>query len=77
MDMTKLPKLRIQTDPSEPAVVEDFEQAANLPYNRGLIIAVEGHMVSSFEELKNLLEKHQYWDKEYLNVSLLPIVLGG
>ncbi len=75
--MENMPKLRIQKDPSEPATVEDFEQAAHLPYNQGLIIAVEGHMVSSFEELKGLIEKYHYWDKEYLNVNLMPIVIGG
>ena len=75
--MRKLPKLRIQKDPSEPPVIEDFEQAAYLPYNQGLIIVVEGHMVSSLEDLKSLIEKYQYWDNEYLNVSLMPIVIGG
>jgi hypothetical protein len=75
--MGKLPKLRIKKDPSEPAVIEDFDQAAYLPYNQGVIIVVEGHMVSSLEELKSLIEKCQYWDKDYLNVNLMPIVIGG
>jgi hypothetical protein len=75
--MERWPKLYIQKDPLELPVLADFDAGKTLPYNKGLIIAVEGRMVSSFEELKDLVEKYHYRDKEYLNVALLPIVLGG
>jgi hypothetical protein len=75
--METLPKIKIKKLESDNIEILDFEQAKDFPYRKGQIIAVEGHLVSSYEDILALVEKNQLKTKEYLNVQLFPIFLGG
>jgi hypothetical protein len=43
----------------------------------GHIFIVEGHVLTSYNELVQLVTKSQYKDKELLDVVLLAIIHGG
>ena len=76
--MTKLPKLEVKGlgwDVSEQ--IRDFEQAKCLPFGHNIIIVVEGQVIGSYEELVQLATQHRYKDKEFLQVTFLPIIVGG
>jgi hypothetical protein len=75
--MQKLPKLRIETSALEPAEIQDYDMAIDLPYNKGLIIALEGYMVSNHDEFLRVIDQYHLRDKEIIEVKILPIVLGG
>jgi hypothetical protein len=51
--------------------------AIDLPYNQGLIIGVEGHMVSNHNEFLGVVDQYHLRSKEAVEVKILPIVLGG
>lgn len=55
----------------------EFEQAKLFPYGGGALIAVEGNVLNSYEELEKLAEKEPYKYKQYLEVIFLPIIVGG
>ena len=76
--MTKLPKLKIKGlgwDTSEE--IRDFDQAKHLPFGHDVTIVVEDQVVKSYEELVQLVASHHYEDKEFLEVTFLPIIAGG
>lgn len=75
--MQKLPKLRIETSSQEPAEIQDYAMAKDLPYDQGLIIAVEGHMVSNYDDFLRVVDHYQLRRKKIIEVKVLPIVLGG
>jgi hypothetical protein len=55
----------------------DFERARLLPFCRDILIAVEGRVVNSFEELEGLADQAPFSGLEFLNITLLPIMVGG
>ena len=78
--MSKLPKLKVQSlfgSGNEPDIC-DLEQAKNrFDYGSETIVLVEGQVVNSQEELIELASQDQYKDKEFLEVVLLPFIIGG
>ncbi len=78
--MSKLPRLRIKPSfPGAPEDVFDLEQARHR-FNWGhepFLIVVEGHPVSSFEELTRLAQQDRFREKEVLEVELHPLLAGG
>lgn len=78
--MSRLPKLkivRVHGYPSEE--IRDFEEAKYFLFSYGpaTIVVVEGHVLSSYEELLELTTQDRYRDKELLEVELWGIVDGG
>jgi hypothetical protein len=55
----------------------NFEEARLFPYGGGALIAVEGQVINSYEELVKLADQEPYKYKEYLEVIFLPIIVGG
>ena len=57
----------------------DVEQARHLLFDRGadMLVIVEGQMVSSYEELIQLVEQDNYKDKEALEVVMTPLWPAG
>ncbi len=45
--------------------------------NETYIIAVDGQVINSFDELARLAASDKYRDREFLEVRLLPYVEGG
>lgn len=80
--MSELPKLKIKKHfggyPLEEKICE-FEQAQNFLSNywASVIVAVEGQVTRSYEELVQLATKDCYKDKEFLEVGLYPTAGGG
>ena len=65
--MNKLPKLKIKGlgwDVSEQSL--DFDQAKYLPFGQDVTVVVEDQVVSSYEDLVQLISSHHYEYKEFL-----------
>ena len=78
--MSKLPKLKVQSlyGSGNEADICDLEQAKNrFDYGSEAIVLVEGQVVNSHEELVKLASQEKYKDKEFLEVVLLPFIVGG
>ena len=77
--MSKLPKLKIKLlfgYPSED--ICELEQAKyRFTYGQEGLVVVEGQVVNSYEELVQLASRDDYKDKEFLEVELLPALIGG
>ena len=74
----KLPKLKVDGlgwDVSKE--ICDFEQAKYFPYTEELVIVAEGQVIQSYEDLVRLFDQGRFKDKELLEVSFLPIIVGG
>ena len=74
----KLPKLKVEGlgwDVSKG--ICDFDQAKYFPFNRDLVIVVEGQAVRSYDDLLELVSKNHYEDREFLEVKFLPTIVGG
>jgi hypothetical protein len=75
----KFPRLRIESF-GWGATVRDceFDQARYLPFAaHDLIIAVEGEVVRSIEDIQELAERDIHKEKEFLEVKILPVIVGG
>jgi hypothetical protein len=57
--------------------VLEFEQARLFPYDGGALIAAEGIVITSYEELEKIAEIEPYKDKPFLEIIFLPIMVGG
>ena len=55
----------------------NFEQAKFFPYSEDVVIVVEGQAITSYEELFQLVTREHYEGKEFLEVTFLPIIVGG
>ncbi len=55
----------------------EFEQAKLFPYGGGALITVEGNVINSYDDVRIMIEKEPYKNKEYLEVVFLPIIVGG
>ena len=77
--MSKLPKLKVKRtwDPVEE--IRDFEQAQYFLFSHGadVIVEVEGQVVKSYGELLQLASQDRYKGREFLEVSLSPVVIAG
>jgi len=78
--MSKLPKLKVKKPLGYPfEEIRNFEEAQYFLFNYGdnAIVIVEGKVINSYEELVQLAAQASYKDKEFLEVELLPAVIGG
>ena len=78
--MTKLPKLKIKL-PFQGVVDDicDLEEARyRLDYRHDyFLIVVEGQLVHSYEDLVRLVQQERFRDRDFLEVWLQPIIVGG
>ena len=78
--MTKLPKLKIKL-PFQDVVDDicDLEEARyRLDYGHDyFLIVVEGQLVHSYEDLVRLVQQERFRDRDFLEVWLQPIIVGG
>ena len=78
--MSKLPKLKVQSlfESGGDSGICDIEQTKHrFVYGTETIVMVEGQVVNSHEELVQLANQESYKDKEFLEVVLLPFIIGG
>ncbi len=77
--MYKLPKLKVISPYWDVAEeVRDFEQGRYLPFSAAsFAVVVEGQVVFSYEELVRLAAEEPYKDKDFLEITLLEIIVGG
>ena len=78
--MSKLPRLKLRKPYSHPfEEIRDFEQARYFLFGYGdsAIVQVEGQVINSYDELVQLAAQDCNKDKDFLEVLLLPAVLGG
>lgn len=77
--MSELPKLKVKRTWNPVEETHELEQARHLLFSRGadILVIVEGHMVSSYEELVQLVTQAPYKDKESLEVVMTPLWPAG
>ncbi|MFC1872900.1 hypothetical protein ACFLYV_04220 [Chloroflexota bacterium] len=78
--MSGLPKLKIIL-PYSNAVEEfcDLEQARHRFdwNNETYLIALDGQVINSYKELRQLARQERFRDAEFLVVRILPLIEGG
>jgi hypothetical protein len=78
--MSPWPKLKIKL-PSQTVAGEicTLEQIAYRFHwgNEPFLIVVEGEAISTYEQLKELAQQDRFKDKEYLEVEVKNILVGG
>lgn len=78
--MSKLPKLKLKKPYGYPfEEIRDFEQAKDVLFSQGGedVVVAEGQVIKSYEELVQLATQDSYKDKEFLEVWLLAVEIGG
>jgi hypothetical protein len=55
----------------------ELEQARYFAYDSDILIAVEGVVVHSFQDLLQLAAQEPYCSKEFLKVEFMGILSGG
>ena len=57
----------------------ELEQAKQrfFSHPQDILFLVEGQVVSTYEELVKLASREDYKDREFLQVELLPSLIGG
>ena len=78
--MSKLPKLKIKNSFGNPSDdICELEQAKHRFFNhpQDILFLVEAQVVSTYEELVKLANRDDYKDREFLQVELLPSLIGG
>lgn len=73
-----LPKLKIEgLSWDADGEVWDFEQARYLPFGENVVVAAEGQVVTSYEDILAMTEMDQHRDKSVFRITLLPLMVGG
>ena len=77
--MSRFPKLKVThwIDGKTSQEILEFEQAPYFIFKYDVIIAVEGEVIKSYEELVQLASQDKYRDREFLDVQLETIIGGG
>ncbi len=75
-----MPKLRVTSwhRGYQSEEIRDFEEAKDfLTFDSNFVVTVEGQVLSCYDELVRLAAQDSYKDKEFLEVTLLPLLGGG
>ena len=77
--MSRFPKLRVthSIDGQLSQELLDFEQAPHFLFHYDVIVAVEGEVIKSYEELIEIASRDRYRDREVLDVQLETVIAGG
>ncbi|UCG64550.1 MAG: hypothetical protein JSW12_18280 [Deltaproteobacteria bacterium] len=77
--MPRFPKLKVThwVDGQPSREILDFEQAPYFLFNYDVLVAVEGEVMRSYEELVQLASQDRYKDRDFLEVRVETIIGGG
>ena len=77
--MSGFPKLRVThwIDGQPSQEILDFEQAPYFLFHYDMIVAVEGEVIHSYEDLLELASQDRHRDKDFLLVELETVIGGG
>ena len=77
--MSEFPKLKVThlIDGQRSEEIFDFEQAPYFLFNYDIIVAVEGEVIRSYEELVQLASQERFRDRDFLEVQMETVIAGG
>ena len=77
--MSGFPKLKVThlIDGHRSEEMIDFEQAQHFLFNYDVIVAVEGEVIRTYEELVQLASQDRFKDREFLEVQMETVIAGG
>ena len=76
--MSNLPKLKVKKQAwNDNSEIMEFEQAKTFPYEEEIVISVEGTQIGSYRDLLEFASRDDQKGKEYLEIMILPMILGG
>ena len=77
--MSRFPKLRVthRIDGHPSREIIEFEQAPHFLFNYDVIVAVEGKVIRSYDELAELASQERYRDRDFLDVQMETVIAGG
>ena len=77
--MSEFPKLKVThlIDGQRSEEIFDFEQAPQFLFNYDVIVAVEGEVVRTYEELVQLATRDNFKDRDFLEVQMETVIAGG
>ena len=77
--MSKFPRLRIthSIDGQLSREIIDFEQAPHFLFHYDVIVAVEGEVIKSYDELIELASRDCFREREFLDVQIETVIAGG
>ena len=77
--MANLPKLKVWIPGNPAEITMELEQARESLFGReiNLLITAEGQSIHSYYELSELANKEANRDKEFLELTVLPVIEGG
>ncbi len=77
--MSGFPKLKVTylIDGQRSEEMIDFEQAPYFLFNYDVIVAVEGEVIRTYEELVQLASRERFRDRDFLEVQMETVIAGG
>jgi hypothetical protein len=76
--MSFVPKLKISgLGWGESGELYDFERAQYLPFDRDMVITADNNIIHSYEDLVELSKSEPFRTREFLEITFLPIIVGG
>ena len=77
--MSEFPKLKVThwIDGQADRDILEFEQAPYFLFNYDVLVVVEGTVVRTYEELKELASRVENRDKDFLEVRMETLIGGG
>ena len=77
--MSGFPKLKVThlIDGQRSEEMIDFEQAPHFLFNYDVIVAVEGEVVRTYEELVQLATRDRFKGRDFLEVQMETVIAGG
>ncbi|MBW1804136.1 MAG: hypothetical protein JRJ85_25805 [Deltaproteobacteria bacterium] len=77
--MSRFPKLKVthRMDGQASQEMIDFEQAPRFLFNYDVVVAVEGEVVRSYEELVQMASEDGFRDRDFLDVHMETMITGG
>jgi hypothetical protein len=77
--MTEFPKLKVThwIDGQRSQDILDFEQAPYFLFNYDVIVAVEGEVIKSYEELVQVASRESFRNRDFIDVQIETVISGG
>ena len=77
--MSRFPKLKVThwMDGQASQEMIDFEQAPHFLFNYDVVVAVEGEVIRSYEELVQMASEARFRDRDFLEVHMETMITGG
>ena len=77
--MTRIPRLKVQLPfGNQDDSICELEQAKyRFNFDNEVVVVAEGQVIKSYEELVELTRREDLKEKEFIEVKLIPLILGG